>query len=88
MALTTWCSRSRTHGESLETSGGSAPLLLSKMSCSLSGTVKHMLPPAEKPDTPILFLSMPRSSALSQMYRTASAPSSTAVGNGYSGASL
>lgn len=51
-----------------------------------SGTVKLMLPPEEKPDTANCSGSSINSSACSASQRIASAPSSTAVGKGYSGA--
>lgn len=50
------------------------------------GTEKAMFAPEEKPLRAILLGLMPRLAAFLVMYKTASTPSSTAVGNGHSGA--
>ena len=55
--------------------------------CSRKGTVNARFPPAENPLRHILRASIPSLSALAERYNSAHTPSSTAVGNGYSGAS-
>ena len=55
--------------------------------CSRKGTVKARFPPAENPLRDILPASTPRVSALAERCSSAHTPSSTAVGNGCSGAS-